>query len=204
MRPLCVDLDGTLIATDLFSESGLACLKRKPWLSILLPVWLLRGHAYTKHKLAEQAEIDPAALPYYEDVVQFLREEIAAGREILLVTAADEKFAHDVARHLGVFSAVLASDGKTNVKGRQKLSAIRAHLGSQEFDYIGDSPADLPVLDAATEASLVRPSAHLLLRARRTGRIVRTFGERQSQLRALWKSLRVLPWRASVTADKSQ
>jgi 4-hydroxybenzoate polyprenyltransferase/phosphoserine phosphatase len=193
-RPLCVDLDGTLIATDLISESALAAVKRKPWQALLLPFWLLHGQAYAKRRLAEQVAIDPAGLPYREELVRHLREEKAAGREVWLVTAADETFARGVARHLGVFTAVIASDGRVNVKGRQKLASIRSHLGALEFDYIGDSTADLPVLAAAAKASLVQPGAHLLKRARKMARIERTFGERPSRWRAIWKSLRVHQW----------
>ncbi|OQW93225.1 MAG: hypothetical protein BWK79_12305, partial [Beggiatoa sp. IS2] len=46
--PLCVDLDGTLIATDSLWESALILLRTQPLAAFLLPVWLLRGKAYLK------------------------------------------------------------------------------------------------------------------------------------------------------------
>ena len=43
--PLCVDLDGTLIKTDLVWESLLRLLKQNPLFIFAAPVWLLRGRA---------------------------------------------------------------------------------------------------------------------------------------------------------------
>ena len=48
--PLCVDLDGTLIKTDLLWESLLVLLKQNPLLVVLLPLWLIKGKAYLKHE----------------------------------------------------------------------------------------------------------------------------------------------------------
>jgi phosphoserine phosphatase len=41
------------------------------------------------------------------------------------------------------------------------VAAIRAQLGDGEFDYIGDSMADVPVFRAARRSYLVCPSAEL-------------------------------------------
>ena len=39
--PLCVDLDGTLIKTDLLWESLVRLLKNNPLYLLAVPVWLL-------------------------------------------------------------------------------------------------------------------------------------------------------------------
>jgi hypothetical protein len=41
--PLCVDLDGTLIHTDLMAETVMSMLASKPWLALQLPLWLASG-----------------------------------------------------------------------------------------------------------------------------------------------------------------
>ena len=46
--PLIVDLDGTLIKSDLLFESSLALLKINPGYVFCLLLWLLRGKAYLK------------------------------------------------------------------------------------------------------------------------------------------------------------
>ena len=52
--PLCVDLDGTLIKTDLLWESLLALLKQRPLSIFQLPFWLLKGRAHFKHEIAAE------------------------------------------------------------------------------------------------------------------------------------------------------
>lgn len=39
--PLCVDLDGTLIKSDLLFESLACLLRKKPWLVPLVPFWVI-------------------------------------------------------------------------------------------------------------------------------------------------------------------
>ena len=44
-RVLCVDLDGTLVATDLLWESLLSAIRTRPWVLLQAPLWLLRARA---------------------------------------------------------------------------------------------------------------------------------------------------------------
>ena len=113
--PLCVDLDGTLIRSDLLLESLLILIKKQPWLLLVIPFWLLRGRSYLKHEIAERVEIDPQLLPYQSGLVEFLKKEHADGRSIVLATASHQKYADDVAKHLGVFKKVHATNGDLNL-----------------------------------------------------------------------------------------
>src|SRR3954471_21440657 len=83
-RPLCVDLDGTLVGTDTLWESVVALLRRRPWLVLWTPFWLLGGRASFKRKVAAQISLDPAALPYREALVDALRATKKAGRRVVL------------------------------------------------------------------------------------------------------------------------
>ena len=111
--PLCVDLDGTLIKTDLVWESLMRLLKNNPLFCFVVPVWLLRGRAYLKRQISQRVSVDAKSLPYNEAFVDFLRAEKAQGRPLYLVTASDSRLAQAVADHLGIFTEVLGSDGKT-------------------------------------------------------------------------------------------
>ncbi len=153
--PLCVDLDGTLIAGDALWESVLALLRTKPLLALLLPWWLMRGKAGFKRAILQHITLDPASLSYREAIVTFLREAHKGGRRIVLTTASDERIARPVADYLGVFDDVLASDGTTNLKGETKLRAIRERIGDEPFDYMGDSSCDVPLFEAARQVHLV-------------------------------------------------
>lgn len=149
--PLCVDLDGTLLKTDTLWETAIAQLKARPWICLLLPAWLLRGRAYLKQKLANGAKVDWASLPYTAELVDRLRDARAAGREVILVSACDRTVAEAVAQHLGVFTDVIASDGKTNLKGRAKARLLAERFGVGGFDYAGNEEADFPVWAVARE-----------------------------------------------------
>ncbi len=193
-RPLCVDLDGTLIATDALWESLLLLVKSKPLSLLSLPLWLLKGKAHFKRQIAERVKLNPASLPYRENVLSFLKKEQETGREIVLATAADETVAQGVAAHLGIFSEVLASDGAINLSGQRKLAALKKHSGTNGFDYIGDAGVDLPLWQAAHRAYLVQPSTALHNKARRVASVVGVFTEKKNNLFSLLKALRIYQW----------
>jgi 4-hydroxybenzoate polyprenyltransferase/phosphoserine phosphatase len=197
-RVLCVDLDGTILATDSLWEAILAVLRRAPWELLLLPYLLLRGKAPFKRFIAERADLDVAALPFRDDVVEFIRGESQSGREVILVTGADTHIAEAVAKHLGLFTRVLASDGRTNLRGKSKLRAVRELIGGGGFDYIGDGAADIPVYEAATECMLVGPSPSLLRRVRQTARVRQTFGPETRKRWAILREMRIRQWSKNV------
>jgi hypothetical protein len=142
--PLCVDLDGTLIRTDLLLESFLLLARQKPW--------LLKGRSHLKQRIAEAVDFAPELLPYDTEFLGWLREAKAAGRPLVLATASNRRLAQPVADHLGLFDLVLASDATTNLKGRRKLEALQARFGAGGFDYAADARADLPVWREARAA----------------------------------------------------
>lgn len=158
--PLCVDLDGTLVKSDMLLESLVAALKRSPLLVFALPFWLARGRAALKRELAQRAtDIDVAVLPYDEAVLQRLREAKAQGRPVVLATAADATIAQRIADHLGLFDTVLASDGVKNLKRDAKARELVERYGERGFDYVGEDRHDVPIWKHAREAiDVTRPS----------------------------------------------
>lgn len=158
--PLIVDLDGTLIDGDTLHLSLAMLARRRPWVFPVLPFVAVSGRARFKQFVSDRVELDPATLPYRDDVLAFVRKE-GTERPVLLATAAHRRIADAVASHLALFASVIATDGRHNAKGTGKLDAIRAHLGAAEFDYVGDSMADVPVFKAARRSYLVCPSLAL-------------------------------------------
>jgi hypothetical protein len=65
--PLCVDLDGTLIRTDVLVEGYIRCVKRNVWYAVLSLFWLLRGIANLKAQVARNAMLDVALFPVNAD-----------------------------------------------------------------------------------------------------------------------------------------
>ncbi len=190
---LCVDLDGTVLATDLLWETLLLLLKEKPWLLFVVPFWLLRGKAKFKHELACRITIDGSTLPYREDVIQYLRAERSRGRRIVLATASDQQVVKGVAAHLGLFSDVLSSDGNINLSGGNKERILIERFGAGGYDYIGNDAKDAPVWSSARSAIVVHAPNHVLRAAQRSFHVIKVF-PRQSLFRPAVKSLRVYQW----------
>jgi len=192
LRPLCVDLDGSLVKSDTLVDSLLVLLRTHPALVFKLPGRLLKGKAAFKAFVAESVTLDAAHLPYNRALLQFLLEQHARGRDLYLATGADVHLARRVADHLGIFTAVLASDGSTNLN---KLDLLRRRLHSAPFDYIGNDTPDLPLLAQATVAMVANPSLGLRLRLNSRGiRPAHTFIERKSVLRSALKAARLQQW----------
>lgn len=109
--PLCVDLDGTLVHTDMLHETTLGLVKSFPVALLQLPLWLMQGKAKLKQEVAARAVFDASALPYNYDFLKWLRQQHAQGRCLVLCTASDRRIADAIASHLGVFDEVIATDG---------------------------------------------------------------------------------------------
>jgi 4-hydroxybenzoate polyprenyltransferase/phosphoserine phosphatase len=192
--PLCVDLDGTLIRTDILWEMAIG-LWRRPGLALrALRALSMGGKAAFKAELAEETEIDAAALPYREEVLAFARAQRDTGRQIVLATATHRIVAQRIADHLGMFSQVYATEGGTNLSGDRKRGALESSFGKEGFDYVGDSDMDLPVFSAARESYLVAPSRSLFDKASATANVSRVFAEENSKLRSIVRAMRLHQW----------
>jgi 4-hydroxybenzoate polyprenyltransferase len=191
LRPLCVDLDGTLVKSDTLVDSLLALMRARPALLFKLPGRVIHGKAAFKAFVTESVSLDIAHLPYNHAVLQFLRHERARGRDLYLATGADEHLARRVADHLGIFAGVLASDATTNLTGNKKLDGVRSRLNSAPFDYIGNDTPDLPLLAVATEAMVANPSLGLRMKLKARGiRPAHTFVEQKPFLQSIVNAAR--------------
>ena len=190
--PLVVDLDGTLLRTDLSFESALRLIKQTPWLALLIPLWLLRGRAYLKRKLFHRVKMDVSLLPLREDLLAWLRDEKVRGRRLVLATASDCEQARSVVEPLGLFDIVLGSDGQRNLKGKHKLKTIVEQCG-EEFDYVGNSSSDLQIWRGCRHSVLVNASRRVERSARRAGNVVRVFPS-LAGFRDVVRSMRCYQW----------
>lgn len=190
--PLAVDLDGTLIATDLLWESAFVLLKKNPLFIFLLPIWLLSGKANLKQQIASRVSIDAALLPYRQDFLNYLRHEHALGRRLVLATAAAKPLAQVVATELGIFETVYATSGKTNLSSHRKAQLLSEKFGPNGFDYAGNDRADLAVFAAAHEVIVVAPDHAAARFQKESGS--RLFAEKATGIKPYLKMLRVHQW----------
>jgi hypothetical protein len=161
--PLAVDMDGTLILTDMSVMSAKRVFLRKPW-TIFSTIFLeLTGkRAKWKKNLARQLKFDPAELQYHEVFVEWLTGESARGRKLILATASDRLVAEVIAAHVGLFDDVMGSDGNINLRDHKKAEALIARYGEKGFGYAGNSVHDIPVWNHAGQVIVVNPEKGLL------------------------------------------
>ena len=160
--PLVVDLDGTLILTDVLHESVLHVLHNRPLDLAQVPFWLAQGKAVLKKNLAARVDLQPHLIPYNEKLLDWLKAQRAAGRPLILCTAADLSIAEKIAAHLELFDEVIASDGIVNLEGQHKANKLVERFGQCGFDYVGNSKKDLAVWAVARRAIVVNASKDTL------------------------------------------
>lgn len=156
LRPLVVDLDGTLVRSDLLIECAFGELSRKPHAIIELARALGQGKSTLKHRLSEPEDFDPAILPYDEGVLRLIRTASEAGRPVYLASASHERLVSAVADHLGLFKGWFATDELTNCAGEVKAQKLVEAFGERGFDYVGNDAADLPVWNRSAKAYAIR------------------------------------------------
>jgi hypothetical protein len=193
LRPLCVDMDGTLLESDTIAYLIVSLLRANFWRCGLLPLWLLRGRAHFKRRLAEEAVLCVDLLPAHPDFVRFLGREYEGGRTLVLASAADEKIVRLVAERFKIFSRVVGSDGKTNLRSEAKLRRLTELYGAKGFDYAGNSSADIPVWRGAAEAIVVNARPSVERRAREVATVAQVFPRRTGRLESLKRLLRAHP-----------
>jgi len=168
-RPLVVDLDGTLIASDLLIETAFAELGRRPHSLYDILTALSRGKAALKHRLAEPADFDPSTLPYDPEVLALIRRAKAEGRPVYLASASHRRLVESIARHLGEFTGWFASDETTNLAGARKAHQLVEAFGERGFDYVGNDAADVAVWGKAAKAYAIRAPYGVRRKLTRTG-----------------------------------
>lgn len=198
LPPLVVDLDGTLLKTDLLLESFFSLLRQAPLATLALPFWLLKGKAHLKREIASRVRLDVALLPYRTELVERLRAEHGKGRSIVLATASDELLARQVADYLQLFDSVLASDGKTNLSGEHKRERLVSEFGEKGFDYAGDGKVDLAVWASARKAIVIDPNQHMLRAVGEVAAVESVFADSRPSLAEYSKALRPQQWLKNV------
>lgn len=198
-RPLIVDLDGTLVATDTLIESCLLFIKCYPLKIFKLFGWLLKGKAVFKVKVSEVVLPNVKKLPYRDNVIKFIIKAKTFGREIYLITGSNQKIADSVLNNSELFDSVIGSSRKINIKGKRKLNVIREAVGLREFDYIGDSKSDLAIWKHAYTAIICSDNKKLHRMVRKVHKNVVNINLDSGSTFKYWiKELRIYQWSKNV------
>lgn len=192
-RPLIVDLDGTLLRSDMLVESVLGYVRQGIRDIHRLPLWVLKGKATLKEQLACQVPLQVDRLPYNQDVLAFLREE-KKHRPVILATATHSIYAEKIAAHIGLFDRVIATGNGQNLSSSTKRDRLVEEFGEKGFDYLGNSMADIPVWQSADKAYVAAPEPGVLKKARQHGNVEKVFATKSHFGVVLFKSLRPHQW----------
>ena len=192
--PFCVDLDGTLIHTDLTFESLLSALKREPWLLLMLPIWLLKGKSHLKDQLARRAVLDISVLPYNQAVLALVREARNAGRQTVLVTGSHERLVEPIAEHLAIFDKVLATHAGFNLIGANKSRRLVELFGEGRFEYVANAQVDVSVWRSAAAAVTVNAPSQVVKRVAAMGKPHKDLPKANTGLRVWLRAIRIQQW----------
>lgn len=196
--PFVVDLDGTLVKSDLLFECVMSFVRSKPLHCLKLLPWLWHGKAYLKDRLAMATDIDVATLPYDPDALRMIEEQRNAGRKVVLATASHHTLAVRIAEHLKLFDDVLGTTLEQNLSGTNKRDVLVTLYGEKGFDYIGNSLDDLPIWRSARRAYIVNPLAGVERATRHMDNVVQVVQSRVTYFRSLYKALRIHQWMKNV------
>lgn len=191
--PLVVDLDGTLLRSDLLVESSLSYLSSNPFQFFHPFKWLFKGKVHLKENLAQAISIDVTHLPYDQEVLHLIRTEKAKGRLIVLATASHKIYAERIAEHLQLFDRVLATETH-NLAAKNKRDLLVKEFGYQGFDYVGNARDDLVIWAAAKHAYLVNPELGVETRANAIGNVKQVIRTQHNTLRSWMKAMRFHQW----------
>lgn len=192
--PLCVDLDGTLLRTDLLCECFAWMLRHRWWRLFLVPCWLIHGKARLKHRLAQNSDLTVELLPLRKSLVSFLQQERAGGRKLYLTTGSNNKYARKIAGHLGIFDEVMASDENINLTGKTKADLLEQRFGLGGFDYVGNEWKDIAVWDVSRRVIAAGASSQLVKHLERSGRSVTVISDPECDRSDRVKALRPHQW----------
>lgn len=192
LRPLVLDLDRTLLRTDVLHEMLVWVARHRPMLLLRVPFWLTGGRAHLKHRLAAVARVDFATLPANPEVEEFGRTAAANGHSVYVATASPVAALGGLIARFPFVGGVFATSGSLNLKGEEKASLLKREFPGG-FDYIGDSPSDLPVWKSAGHATVFARSSALPRAAERAGLTVTQIvpGRQRSGAR---RALRLHQW----------
>ena len=181
--PLVVDLDHTLIETDLLFLSSLGVLVRRPWLVFHYFFWLWKGKGYLKDQLVKRFEINIPDLPYNQNVISYILQRKKQGCKVILATASHKNYAFAVAKHLQLFDDVMASNKDFNLSSHNKAEILVHRFGERNFDYMGDHMRDLPVWEVSQLSIIVNATNRITANTKHLNTLILTNKNQKSSNR---------------------
>ena len=193
--PLLVDLDGTCVKTNLLLEYLLALLRKNPRYLFLLPFWLANGRSHFTREVVRRASLDVSLLPYRLELLDYLKQQRAQGRSIVLTTRNDAQLTWQLADYLMLFDETLASG---NVPKESQRDRLVNRFGEKGFDYATSGGSGIAILVSARRVILVHPSLRAERSVARVAQVDRIIEARDQHKMDYLKPLRPRHWLKNV------
>lgn len=95
--PLVLDVDGTLLRTDLLYESFWSALGKDPIETLRVCATNLGNRARLKEALAKKAQLRLDLMPVNDDILALANDAKEDGREVILASASDSTLVEELA-----------------------------------------------------------------------------------------------------------
>jgi 4-hydroxybenzoate polyprenyltransferase len=152
--PLILDIDGTLLKSDLLWESMAALATNHPLKSLLIPIFIARGRPVLKDFLARESGLEVGEVPLSPSAMEMIGRAEAEGRMVILASGSPQSMVDAMAKRVGA-SEGWGTDRKVNLTGSSKLKRILDE--HESFDYVGNSWVDIPMWKEARKAIAINP-----------------------------------------------
>lgn len=165
--PLVVDMDGTFFMTDSTELMTAALRRRRP--HRLPGLWRARRRgdkAAMKLFLYRHGAVPVELFEPYAPLQAWLRTQ-RGSRPLFLATGAPQPLADQVVHAHPCFDGAFGTRVGHNNTGVRKAASLVERFGEGQFDYAGNSEADLAVWRHARRAIVCNASAELAERAAR-------------------------------------
>lgn len=191
---LCLDLDGTLIRSDVLFESIFQLARVNTLLLFLVPLWLLKGRPNLKEEINKRIDFKVDTLPYNQDLIDYAKSERSNGRKVYLATASHISIADKVAKHLNIFDGVYATKDGYNLKSEKKAKVLNEEFGKGNYVYAGDAKVDYNVWKDSAAAIVVSNSKSFVDGVNKNFSVEKTFYREVNIFKKIIKEIRVYQW----------
>lgn len=193
--PICVDIDGTLIATNTLMETAIVAIKSHPLRIFVLCAALAKGKSHLKHLLGQYSQQEHLSFPYNHDVLKWLKAQRAQGRKLVLTSATDQLIAEKISQDLGIFDEIIASTIERPVDASKKYLVLKEYFQDQPFAYAGNSASDISVWNIADSAIIVHATKRVASFAKSITSIEQEFPqEERLTLQTVLREIRIHQW----------
>lgn len=192
---IIVDLDGTLVKTDLLCEEILATISNNH--TEILPVLkllLLNKRLELKNYLVTKQNVDIKKLPYNLEVINKIKFLKQKKNKIYLVTASPQKIAEKIGNHINLFDGVYGSNENVNLKGKEKRDFLNQKFGKNNYEYFGNSIDDIAVWKDSTRAYLVNSNKRIKNTIKKSNIPFEIIDNTSKNIKTLFSAIRIKQW----------